>query len=97
MSRLSKKLASQSAALHEVHNGMRLMTARVASMEATVTGLRIGSATIPRQRIEITDDALRIQTALLDKRINDAGHRALNYVLGFCGLFVAIGMWQGWI
>ena len=73
------------------------MTPRVASMEMTSRGIRIGIATVPTQRIEVTDDALRLQAALLDKRVNDTGHRALNYVLGFCGRFLAIGMAGGWI
>lgn len=73
------------------------MTPRTASMAVTRTGVRIGIATVPTQRIEITADTLRIQTALLDKRVNDAGHHYLNYVMGFCGLFVVVGMFQGWI
>jgi len=73
------------------------MTPRTANMTMTSRGIRIGIATVPQQRIEPTADAARLQAALLNKRVNDAGHRALNYVMGFCGLFVVVGMWQGWL
>ena len=73
------------------------MNARTAQMAVTSRGIRIGIATVPRQHIETTTDAELIQAALLAKRVNEAGHRALNWVLGFCGLFLAIGFYQGWI
>lgn len=45
----------------------RPLAPRVAQMEMTRTGLRIGIQTIPRQRIEVTQDAARVQAALLAK------------------------------
>lgn len=43
------------------------MSPRTAQMHMTTTGLRIGSATVPRQRIEAPQDAVRLQAAMLGK------------------------------
>ena len=42
------------------------MNARFASM-TTYRGGRIGGATVPRQRIPVTDDSLWLQRLMLDK------------------------------
>ena len=74
------------------------MTARIENMAVTSRGIRIGIASIPRQRIEPTQDAERLQDALLSKDpVNAAGHRALPYVYGLAIIFMVVRSWHGWV
>ena len=69
------------------------MSARTASMELTSRNIRIGIATVPRQRIEITADADMLQAALLHKA--ETADRYVGWVLAVCGLAVAVMAWAG--
>ena len=72
---------------------MHRMSARTANMELTSRGVRVGIATVPRQRIEITADADKLQAALLTKA--DAADRYVGLVLVGCGLAVVVMAWAG--
>lgn len=71
------------------------MTPRTASMTLTSRNIRIGIATVPRQRVEITQDADRLQAALLSKP------RSKDYwpgvVLGCAAVFLIAGYSMGWL
>ena len=71
------------------------MTPRTAQMTLTTSGIRIGIATVPRQRVEITQDADRLQAALLAKP------RSKDYLpgvmLGCAAVFLAVMWVAGWL
>ena len=71
------------------------MPPRTANMQLTTTGIRIGIATVPRQRVEITQDADRLQAALLAKP------RSKDYLpgvmLGCAAVFLIAGYSMGWL
>jgi hypothetical protein len=71
------------------------MSPRTAQMHLTATGLRIGSATVPRQRITATQDATRLQAAMIDKP------RGPDYYVGVvmwvCACTVALMAFAGWL
>jgi len=71
------------------------MSDRVAKMETTLSGIRIGSATIQRQRIEATPDADKLQAALLTKA--DVADRYVGWTLAGSGLAVAVMAVMGWL
>jgi hypothetical protein len=73
----------------------RRMSERTARMQTTPAGVTIGIATIPRMRIDMTADALRLQAALLAKpKTADA---LVGWVLAGCGLAVAVMAVFGWL
>lgn len=71
------------------------MSPRTAQMHLTTTGLRIGSATVPAQRIHHTQDATRLQAAMIDKP------RGPDYYVGVvmwvCACAVAVMAFMGWL
>jgi len=74
---------------------MSTMTDRTASMAVTSRGIRIGIATVPRQRIEATPDAERIQKALLVKPADT--DRYVGWALAVAGLAVIAMHFMGWL
>lgn len=71
------------------------MTPRTANMQLTTTGIRIGIATVPRQRVEITQDAALIQSALLAKpRSKDFWP---GVTLACAAGFLIVGYSMGWL
>jgi hypothetical protein len=75
--------------------GLEYMTPRTAQMTRTASGILIGSATVPRQRIHHTRDAVRIQAAMIDKP------RGQDYYSGVemwvCACAVAVMAFMGWL
>ena len=75
------------------HN--RRMSERCANMALTPAGIRIGIATVPRMRIDMTADAVRLQAALLAKpKTADA---LVGWTLAACGLAVVVMAVFGWL
>jgi len=66
----------------------------------TPSGLKIGRLHVPRQRVTLSDDALRIQAALLAERkaarTNPAADKAVELAL-FAGALVALAVILGWL
>jgi hypothetical protein len=64
-------------------------------MTMTSRGIRIGIATVPRQRITATHDATRLQAAMIDKP------RGPDYYVGVvmwvCACAVAVMAFAGWL
>lgn len=75
------------------HN--RRMSERCANMALTPAGIRIGIATIPQMRIDMTADAVRLQAALLSKPKSPDWYVGLT--LAGCGLAVAVMAVFGWL
>ena len=73
----------------------RRMSERTAKMQTTPAGIKIGIATVPRQRIDMTADALRLQAALLAKPKTADWYVGLT--LAACGLAVAVMAVFGWL
>ncbi len=71
------------------------MTPRTASMSMTSRGIRIGIATVPRQRIEITQDAERLQAVLLSKP--HSKDFLPGVVLALCAVGLVIMALAGWL
>ena len=71
------------------------MSERTARMQTTPAGIRIGIATVPRQRVEITQDADRLQAALLSKPRNK--DYLPGVVLGCAAVFLIAGYSMGWL
>ena len=75
--------------------GLEYMTPRTAQMTRTASGILIGGATVPRQRVYHTQDAVRIQAAMIDKP------RSPDYYVGVvmwvCACAVAVMAFAGWL
>lgn len=71
------------------------MSPRTAKMHLTTTGLCIGSATVPCQGITATQDATRLQAAMIDKL------RSPDYCVGVamwvCACGFAVMAFVGWL
>ena len=71
------------------------MSERTARMQTTPAGIKIGIATVPHMRIDMTADALRLQAALLAKpKTADA---LVGWALAACGLALAVMAVFGWL
>lgn len=71
------------------------MSERTARMQTTPAGIRIGIQTIPRMRIDMTADALKLQAALLAKP--KTADMLVGLTLAGCGLAVAVMAVFGWL
>ena len=73
----------------------RRMSARAANMTTTRAGIRIGIATVPQMRVDMTADAIKLQAALLAKpRSPDFW---VGLTLAGCGLAVGVMAAFGWL
>lgn len=71
------------------------MSPRTAQMHLTTTGLRIGVATVPAQRAEVTQDAAQLQAAMLNKPRSPDWYVGLAMWLCACGF--AVMAFAGWL
>ena len=71
------------------------MSPRTAQMHLTPSGIRIGSATVPRQRVYHTQDAMRIQAAMIDKPRSPDWYAGA--VMAACALALAVMAFAGWL
>jgi hypothetical protein len=75
--------------------GLEYMTPRTAQMHRTASGILIGCATVPRQRITASQDATLLQAAMIDKP------RGPDYYVGVvmwvCACAFAVMAFAGWL
>ena len=71
------------------------MSPRTAQMHLTPSGIRIGSATVPRQRVYHTEDAVRLQMALTVKPRSPDYYVAV--VMAGCALALVVMAFAGWL
>ena len=77
------------------HREARRMSDRAANMAVTRRGIRIGIATVPRQRIEVTADTVRVQRAILSTpRSPDFWP---GVALAGCGIGLVVMALAGWL
>lgn len=76
-------------------NNLVRMSERQANMTMTGRGIRIGIATIPQMRVDMSEDAIRLQSALLAKPKSADFYVGLT--LAGCGLAVAVMAVFGWL
>jgi uncharacterized membrane protein YjjP (DUF1212 family) len=64
-------------------------------MHLTPSGIRIGCATVPRQRITASQDATRLQAAMIDKPRGPDWYAGV--VMAACALAFAVMAFAGWL
>ena len=75
--------------------GLEYMTPRTAQMTRTASGILIGVATVPRQRVYHTQDAVRLQAAMIDKPRSPDYYVAV--VMAGCALALVVMAFAGWL
>lgn len=77
------------------HREARRMSDRTARMQTTPAGIRIGIATVPQMRVDMSGDALKLQAALLAQPKSPDWYVGLT--IAGCGLAVAVMAIFGWL
>lgn len=71
------------------------MSPRTANMTLTRSGIRIGIATMPHQRIHATQDAIRLQAAMLRQPRSPDWYAGA--VMAACALALTVMAFAGWL